>query len=79
MVKNKIARAIVERIVRAGREGKRFRIVVVIPEVPGFAGQGELALVVPPGCWFDLCFSQGRDVGEDDHGWPVPHNEPWRA
>ena len=49
MVKNKIARAIVERIVRAGREGKRFRIVVVIPEVPGFAGQGELALVVTNG------------------------------
>ena len=50
MVKNKIARAIVERIVRAGREGKRFRIVVVIPEVPGFAGQGELAPVALPGC-----------------------------
>ncbi|EIW52191.1 phospholipase D/nuclease [Trametes versicolor FP-101664 SS1] len=38
-VKNLIARALVERIVRAGREGKRFRVVVVIPEVPGFAGQ----------------------------------------
>ena len=49
MVKNKIARAIVERIVRAGREGKRFRIVVVIPEVPGFAGQGELAFIMITG------------------------------
>ncbi|KAH9940163.1 phospholipase D/nuclease [Epithele typhae] len=38
-VKNTIARAIVDRIVRAGKEGKKFMIVVVIPEVPGFAGQ----------------------------------------
>ncbi|TBU21722.1 phospholipase D/nuclease [Dichomitus squalens] len=38
-VKNQIAKALVERIVRAGQEGKKFRVVVVIPEVPGFAGQ----------------------------------------
>ncbi|KAI0668061.1 phospholipase D/nuclease [Trametes maxima] len=38
-IKNQIAKALVERIVRAGREGKKFRVVVVIPEVPGFAGQ----------------------------------------
>ncbi|KAI9060697.1 phospholipase D/nuclease [Trametes sanguinea] len=38
-VKNQIAKALVERIVRAGKEGKKFRVVVVIPEVPGFAGQ----------------------------------------
>ena len=38
-VKNQVAKAIVERIIRAGAEGKKFRIVVVIPEVPGFAGQ----------------------------------------
>ncbi|KAI1793724.1 phospholipase D/nuclease [Ganoderma leucocontextum] len=38
-VKNRIAKALVERIIRAGREGKKFRVVIVIPEVPGFAGQ----------------------------------------
>ncbi|CDO76228.1 hypothetical protein BN946_scf184644.g2 [Trametes cinnabarina] len=38
-VKNQIAKALVERIVRAGKEGKKFRVVIVIPEVPGFAGQ----------------------------------------
>ncbi|KAI0708777.1 phospholipase D/nuclease [Cerioporus squamosus] len=38
-VQNQIAKALVERIVRAGREGTKFRVVVVIPEVPGFAGQ----------------------------------------
>ncbi|KAI0628314.1 phospholipase D/nuclease [Trametes polyzona] len=38
-VKNLVARALVERIVRAAREGTKFRVVVVIPEVPGFAGQ----------------------------------------
>ena len=37
-VKNQIAKALVERIVRAGQEGTKFRVVVVIPEVPGFAG-----------------------------------------
>ncbi|KAI0750490.1 phospholipase D/nuclease [Fomes fomentarius] len=38
-IKNQVAKALVERIVRAGREGKKFRVVVCIPEVPGFAGQ----------------------------------------
>lgn len=37
-VKNLIASALVERIVRAGKEGKKFLVVVVIPEVPGFPG-----------------------------------------
>ncbi|KAG9057927.1 hypothetical protein FS842_002929 [Serendipita sp. 407] len=37
-VQNRIAAALVERIVRAAREGKRFKVVVLIPEVPGFAG-----------------------------------------
>ncbi|KAF8530716.1 phospholipase D [Gautieria morchelliformis] len=37
-VKNLIAKALVERILRAARDGQRFKVVVVIPEVPGFAG-----------------------------------------
>lgn len=35
---NQIGRALVDRILRAAREGKKFKIVVAIPEVPGFAG-----------------------------------------
>ncbi|KAF7313495.1 Phospholipase [Mycena chlorophos] len=38
VVKNQIAAALVERIVRAARKGQKFHVVVVIPEVPGFAG-----------------------------------------
>ncbi|KAG8819161.1 hypothetical protein FRC17_010583 [Serendipita sp. 399] len=34
-VQNRIAQALVERIIRAAREGKRFKVVVLIPEVPG--------------------------------------------
>ncbi|KAG5647465.1 hypothetical protein DXG03_009396 [Asterophora parasitica] len=37
-IKNRIAEALVERIVRAAREGKKFKVVVCIPELPGFAG-----------------------------------------
>ncbi|KJA15853.1 hypothetical protein HYPSUDRAFT_48013 [Hypholoma sublateritium FD-334 SS-4] len=37
-VVNQIAAALVERIVRAAKEDTNFRVVVVIPEVPGFAG-----------------------------------------
>ena len=37
-IKNTIAGALVERILRAAREGDKFKVVVVIPEVPGFAG-----------------------------------------
>ncbi|KAL0576186.1 hypothetical protein V5O48_005784 [Marasmius crinis-equi] len=37
-VKNRIAGALVERIVRAAREGTKFFVIVCIPEVPGFAG-----------------------------------------
>jgi len=43
---NMIGRAIVDRIIRARNDAERFRIVVVIPAVPGFAGdlQGDAAL-----------------------------------
>ncbi|KAF8535067.1 hypothetical protein BDD12DRAFT_754061, partial [Trichophaea hybrida] len=43
---NMIGRAIVDRIIRARNDAERFRIVVVIPAIPGFAGdlQGEPAL-----------------------------------
>lgn len=37
-VKNKIGAAIVERILRAARAGQKYKIIVVIPSVPGFAG-----------------------------------------
>ncbi|KAJ5488689.1 hypothetical protein N7539_003579 [Penicillium diatomitis] len=37
-VKNKIGAAIVERILRAARAGKKYKIIVVIPSVPCFAG-----------------------------------------
>ncbi|KAI0042796.1 phospholipase D [Auriscalpium vulgare] len=37
-VKNQIAAALVERIVRAARDGRKFKVVVVIPELPAFAG-----------------------------------------
>jgi phospholipase D1/2 len=37
-VKNKIGAAIVERILRAARAGQKYKIIVIIPSVPGFAG-----------------------------------------
>ncbi|QRV81288.1 phospholipase [Ceratobasidium sp. AG-Ba] len=37
-VKNLIAQALVERIVSAAKSGQKFKVIVVIPEVPGFAG-----------------------------------------
>lgn len=37
-VKNKIGAAIVERILRAARAGEKYKVIVVIPAVPGFAG-----------------------------------------
>ncbi|KAL9105294.1 MAG: hypothetical protein Q9227_009509 [Pyrenula ochraceoflavens] len=37
-VKNQIGKAIVERIVRAARNRERYKMVVVIPSVPAFAG-----------------------------------------
>ncbi|PFH53623.1 hypothetical protein AMATHDRAFT_137275 [Amanita thiersii Skay4041] len=38
VVKNQIGKALVNRILRAAREGTKFRVIVVIPELPGFAG-----------------------------------------
>ncbi|KAJ6510983.1 hypothetical protein C8R45DRAFT_965797 [Mycena sanguinolenta] len=38
VVKNQIARALVERIIRAAQAGQKFQVIVTIPEVPGFAG-----------------------------------------
>jgi phospholipase D1/2 len=37
-IKNKIGAAIVERIARAARTGQRFKVFVIMPAVPGFAG-----------------------------------------
>lgn len=37
-IKNKIGAAIVERILRAARAGQKFKVIVIIPAVPGFAG-----------------------------------------
>jgi phospholipase D1/2 len=37
-VKNLIAQALVERIIQAARDGTKFKVIVVIPELPGFAG-----------------------------------------
>ena len=37
-VKNKIGAAIVARILRAARAGEKYKIIVVIPAIPGFAG-----------------------------------------
>jgi phospholipase D1/2 len=37
-IKNTIGRAIVDAVVRAGKEGRKFRVIAVIPSVPGFAG-----------------------------------------
>ncbi|KAG6872615.1 hypothetical protein C0995_008273 [Termitomyces sp. Mi166 len=37
-VTNRIAGALVDRIIRAFNEGSKFKVIVCIPEVPGFAG-----------------------------------------
>ncbi|KAJ5889022.1 Phospholipase D/Transphosphatidylase [Penicillium taxi] len=35
---NTIGRAIVDACVKAGKEGRKFRVIIVIPAIPGFAG-----------------------------------------
>ena len=37
-VRNKIGAAIVERIIRAAKAGEKYKVIVVMPAVPGFAG-----------------------------------------
>jgi phospholipase D1/2 len=37
-IKNTIGRAIVDAVVRAAKEGRKFRVIVLLPAVPGFAG-----------------------------------------
>ena len=37
-VKNQVGRAIVERVLRAARAGERYKVVVMMPSVPAFAG-----------------------------------------
>ncbi|KAL0948426.1 hypothetical protein HGRIS_011005 [Hohenbuehelia grisea] len=46
VISNLIAQALVRRIVRAAQEGAKFKVVVLIPEVPGFAGdlKGEAGI-----------------------------------
>ncbi|KIY47816.1 phospholipase D/nuclease [Fistulina hepatica ATCC 64428] len=35
---NMIGKALVERVARAAREGTKFKVIIVIPELPGFSG-----------------------------------------
>ena len=35
---NTIGRSIVDACVRAGKEGRKFRVIIIIPAIPGFAG-----------------------------------------
>jgi phospholipase D1/2 len=37
-VHNVIGRAIVDAVVKAGKEGRKFRVIILIPAIPGFAG-----------------------------------------
>ncbi|KAL2267401.1 hypothetical protein VTJ83DRAFT_4678 [Remersonia thermophila] len=37
-VKNTVGRAIVDAVLRSAREGRKFRVIVLLPAVPGFAG-----------------------------------------
>ncbi|KAJ7758051.1 hypothetical protein B0H16DRAFT_1885472 [Mycena metata] len=50
VVKNQIARALVERIVRAAQADQKFQVIITIPEVPAFSGnikdQGSLKTIM---------------------------------
>ena len=37
-VQNTIGRSIVKAVVRAAKEGRKFRVIIVLPAIPGFAG-----------------------------------------
>lgn len=37
-IHNQIGRSIVDAVVKAGKEGRKFRVIIVIPAIPGFAG-----------------------------------------
>ncbi|KAK0620447.1 hypothetical protein B0T14DRAFT_567190 [Immersiella caudata] len=37
-IHNKIGRAIVDAVVKASNEGRKFRVIILIPAIPGFAG-----------------------------------------
>lgn len=37
-IENTVGRAIVNACVRAGKEGRKFRVIILIPAIPGFAG-----------------------------------------
>ncbi|KAJ4422919.1 hypothetical protein N0V82_002446 [Gnomoniopsis sp. IMI 355080] len=41
-ITNTIGRSIVEAVVRAGKEGRKFRVIIMIPAIPGFAGDLRL-------------------------------------
>ncbi|KND88465.1 Phospholipase D1 [Tolypocladium ophioglossoides CBS 100239] len=37
-IRNTVGKAIVDAVVRAGKEGRKFRVIIIIPAIPGFAG-----------------------------------------
>ncbi|KAI9510126.1 hypothetical protein F5148DRAFT_1182591 [Russula earlei] len=66
-VRNQIAAALVERIVRAARSGKKFKVIVVIPELPGFAGdvKNESSLKTIMGAQYRTINRGGSSIFEE--------------
>jgi phospholipase D1/2 len=68
-VVNQIAAALVERIIRAAKEGKKFKVVVVLPEVPGFSGdiKSESSIKIIMGAQYRTINRGGSSIYEEVH------------
>ncbi|OAX38224.1 phospholipase D/nuclease [Rhizopogon vinicolor AM-OR11-026] len=66
-VKNQIAKALVERIIEAARDGRKFKVIVVIPELPGFAGdiKNDTALKTIMAAQYRTINRGGHSIYED--------------
>ncbi|GAA5871838.1 hypothetical protein JCM3774_000315 [Rhodotorula dairenensis] len=65
-VLNVVAAALVERILSAARDGKKFKVVIMIPAIPGFAGdiQGSSGTLAILGAQYQSISRGGKSICE---------------
>lgn len=71
-IHNQIGKAIVDACVRAGKEGRRFRVIVILPAIPGFAGDLRTDAAAGTRSALPMTFYQlATDILKGHHGLPV--------
>jgi hypothetical protein len=78
-IHNVIGRAIVDACVKAGKEGRKFRVIIIIPAIPGFAGDLREDAAIGTRYNKSMIFRNNVDFKQSHYGLPIQINSSWRT